>query len=189
MNSSNKGGKGVKSRAPGECRKKSGAKKPGRTKSAEKTEKTKKSTDGRHKKPTKSVSREFMPDAPEKPDLQEKREPLTAAQNDKLLSMLGFAARARKLDVYTEQVIMAVRHNGRPDGITSNGVVIISADASANTKKRIKNACGYYNVECFQSDISSAELSRRIGKSSDVSAVSTFDGGFSGAIKKIICRR
>ncbi len=199
MNSSNKGGKGVKSRAPGECRKKSGAKKPGRTKSAEKTEKTKKSTDGRHKKPTKSVSREFMPDTPdigkpvsdvpEKPDLQEKREPLTAAQNDKLLSMLGFAARARKLDVYTEQVIMAIRHNGRPDGRTSNGVVIISADASANTKKRIKNACGYYNVECFQSDISSAELSRRIGKSSDVSAVSTFDGGFSGAIKKIICRR
>lgn len=108
--------------------------------------------------------------------------------NEKLLSMLGFAARARRLDVYTEQVIMAVRRNGRPGdrGLLANGIVILSQDASDNTKKRIKNSCEYYNVECFQSEISSFELSRRIGKSSDVSAVSTFDGGFAKAIKKII---
>lgn len=113
---------------------------------------------------------------------------MDTALNEKLLSMLGFAARARRLDVYTEQVIMAVRRNGRAGEVKNkaNGIVVISSDASDNTKKRIKNSCEYYNVECFQSDISSFELAARIGKSSDVSAVSTFDSNFAKSIKKII---
>lgn len=64
-------------------------------------------------------------------------------QNDKFFKMLGLATRAG-----------AVRFGGGAvaDGIRAGKVflVILSEDASENTKKRFHNSCSFYEVDCAE---------------------------------------
>ena len=90
--------------------------------------------------------------------------------NGKLLSLLGFAMRAGKLSCGTDRVCDDIRRHGIPDdgdGKTKHplGIVLIAADASANTKKRIINACTYYNMSYYVTGIPADEIGQRTGKS------------------------
>lgn len=110
---------------------------------------------------------------------------------EKLLSLLGFAMRARKLCCGTDKVCDEIRRHGWPNGVKKNGkrpsgIVIIAADASDNTKKRIINACTYYNVGFVITDIFSVELSERIGKSSPSAVCAVFESGFEKGVMNII---
>ena len=119
---------------------------------------------------------------------------------DKLLGLLGIALKAGKLNVGTEQVCDSVRRYGHAERYGDDmpeengkkakihkkaGCVIVASDASANTVKRILNACNYYNVNFFKGTATAAELSDRLGKSGNISAVSVFDKGFTNALLKI----
>ncbi len=110
-----------------------------------------------------------------------------AAHKEKMLSLLGFAMRARKLYCGTDKVCDEIRRHGCCDGISkaenkTAGIVIIAKDASNNTKKRIINACSYYNVGYIIPDILSEELSKRIGKSSPSAVCAVFESGFAKGI-------
>ncbi|WP_017727353.1 YlxQ family RNA-binding protein [Halalkalibacterium ligniniphilum] len=57
----------------------------------------------------------------------------------KWMSLLGLAARARQLVTGEELVIKEVRKRGL-------ALVLLSSDASEQTKKKVLDKCGYYNI-------------------------------------------
>lgn len=114
---------------------------------------------------------------------------IIGAVNSKLLSLMGFAMRAGKLDTGTDRICDEIRRHGLPDddikGYSTKGIVVIAADASDNTKKRIINACKYYRVEFYISALTQNEIASRIGKAS-AAACATFDRGFADGVRKTI---
>ena len=100
---------------------------------------------------------------------------LRAGTEQKLLSLLGFAARGRKLVAGTDLCRDSVR---RGHAI----VTIVVSDASANTKKRIIDACKYYRSDMCIAPVTSAELSHRIGKTGEIMVVSVTDIHFADGI-------
>lgn len=101
----------------------------------------------------------------------------------KLLGMLGLAARARKLITGTELVTEAVR---KQPAKRSNGLVLIAADASENTTKRIENCCTHYHVTCIRIAVGKDELSRAVGKMADVAVCALFEKEMANAVRKIL---
>ena len=77
-------------------------------------------------------------------------------QNDKVLSMLGLAAKAGKIksgEFSTEQAVKSGQAY----------LVIISDEASDNTKKKFYNMTDYYHVPCYSYGDKEA-LGKCIGK-------------------------
>lgn len=98
-------------------------------------------------------------------------------KNNRVLSFLGLASRARKIISGEELVIKGIQ-NGRIS------LVIITIDASENTKKKISDKCTYYDVPykiIFERD----ELGQSIGKFSRV-VVGVTDNGISKQLMKLL---
>lgn len=87
---------------------------------------------------------------------------------DKVLSLLGIAARGRNVvsgEFSTEKAVKA----GKAE------LVIVSSDASENTKNMFENKCSFYKIPIYvYSDRQS--LGRAIGKEMRVSAAVTDKG-------------
>lgn len=113
------------------------------------------------------------------------------AVNSKILTLLGFAMKAGKLETGTDKICDEIRRHGIPSeddsvkGYSSHGIVVIASNASENTKKRIVNACKYYRIEFYISNLSQTDIADRIGKAS-AAACATFDRGFADGIRKAI---
>ena len=60
-------------------------------------------------------------------------------KNDKVLQMLGLAARGRKIESGEFSTEKAVKEG-------KAGLVIVAKDASDNTKKLFRNMCAFYEV-------------------------------------------
>lgn len=103
-------------------------------------------------------------------------------KSEKLLSLLGFAARARRLVFGTE----LCRDAARAGQIS---LVVIAADASPNTKKRIVDACKYYGCDVCQSAVPSAILASRLGKSGVTAVVGLNDHNFIAGITALCARQ
>ena len=99
----------------------------------------------------------------------------------KLLGLLGFAARARKLVTGTDLCRDEVRRGRLP-------LVLVAGDASNNTKKRISDACKYYGTELCVVPISAAELSERIGKTGSIAVIGVTDMNFVNGIAALFER-
>ena len=98
-------------------------------------------------------------------------------QKDRVLSMLGMAAKAGKIEsgeFSTEKAVKGGR--GR--------LVIVSEDASDNTKKMFTNMCKYYKVP-FVVFGTKEELWHWIGKAYRAS-ICILDEGFAKAVLKKI---
>ena len=98
-------------------------------------------------------------------------------QKDRVLSMLGMAAKAGKIEsgeFSTEKAVKGGR--GR--------LVIVSEDASDNTKKMFTNMCKYYKVP-FVVFGTKEELGHWIGKAYRAS-ICILDEGFAKAVLKKI---
>lgn len=96
---------------------------------------------------------------------------LASDKSEKLLSLLGFAARARRLVFGAELCRNAVRAG-------QISLVIVAADASPNTKKRIIDACKYYGCDVCQSEVTASILSSRLGKTGMTAVVGLGDSNF-----------
>ncbi len=96
-------------------------------------------------------------------------------RNDRILSLLGLAVRGRNLvsgEFSTEKAVKA----GKAE------LVIVSSDASDNTKKLFTDKCRFYNIPFYLYG-TKAELGMAIGK--DVrSSVAVMDKGLAEAIIK-----
>jgi len=93
----------------------------------------------------------------------------------KLLGLLGFAARARKLICGTDLCRDAIRRGQLP-------LVIVAGDASENTKKRITDACSYYDADVCLTKLPSSVLSKQIGKTADIAVIGVSDMNFVNGI-------
>lgn len=94
---------------------------------------------------------------------------------NKTLSLIGLAQKAGKIasgEFLTEKAIK--------EGTT--GLVIVSSEASDNTKKRFKNMCAYRNVPLYFFG-SKTELGWAMGKEFRTS-LAVLDEGLSKAIEK-----
>ena len=98
--------------------------------------------------------------------------------NTKLLSLLGFAARARRLVCGTQQRRDEIRRG-------KLSLVIVAQNASENTKKRIGDACEYYGCEMYIAPTTSLELSNRIGKSANIAVIGVADENFANGIRAL----
>lgn len=103
-------------------------------------------------------------------------------RSEKLLSLLGFAARARRLVFGTELCRTAARAG-------QISLVVIAADASQNTKKRVVDACKYYGCDVCQSAVPSAILASRLGKSGVTAVVGLNDHNFIAGITALCARQ
>ena len=96
-------------------------------------------------------------------------------QTDRVLSMIGMAAKAGKIvsgEFSTEKAVK-----------TGKGcLVIVACDASDNTKKMFRNMCDYYHVPMVEYSIKE-ELGRWIGKTYRAS-ICILDEGFANALMK-----
>ena len=98
-------------------------------------------------------------------------------QRDRVLSMLGMAARAGRIEsgeFSTEKAVKTGR--GR--------LVIVAEDASGNTKKMFTNMCKYYEVPLVVFG-TKEELGHWIGKAYRAS-ICILDEGFAKAVLKKI---
>lgn len=104
---------------------------------------------------------------------------------DRLAGMLGMAAKAGKL-VYGLQ-----SHRGKGERRRPPYLVLIAADASENTKKRIRNCCIYYErtYRLLPPSMGQAALSHATGRAGLISCVGVSDEGFSEALRKLTDRR
>ena len=103
-------------------------------------------------------------------------------KSEKLLSLLGFAARARRLVFGTELCRTAARAG-------QISLVVIAADASQNTKKRVVDACKYYGCDVCQSAVPSSILASRLGKSGVTAVVGLNDHNFIAGITALCARQ
>ena len=99
---------------------------------------------------------------------------------ERLGGMIGLAARARNIICGTDLSC---------DGVRSGTVrlVLVASDASANTKKRIKNCCTYYECECKEIPLTTYDLGNSVGKKGAVGVVALTDANFTKGIKNILC--
>ena len=96
--------------------------------------------------------------------------------NDKILSLCGLAKCAGKVTVGTNMVTSFIRGKVKPQ------LVILSSDASDNSKKKISDSCEYHNVKLIFSDYTMIELGHAIGQSGGAACIAVADAGFSKAI-------
>ena len=100
--------------------------------------------------------------------------------SEKIIGLLGLAARAGKLVYGTPMVCDALKDGKKVY------FVFRAKGTSENTHKRIGDRCKYYNVPLVDVELDTVELAHRLGKSSELAAVALTDAGFAEGIKKLI---
>lgn len=93
------------------------------------------------------------------------------------MSLLGLAFRARKVISGEELVVGEIRKQKAK-------LVLLSADASSHTQKKIINKCKYYKIP-FRLVPSREQLGRSIGKSERV-VVAILDEGFAKKLESLL---
>lgn len=96
---------------------------------------------------------------------------------DKILSLLGLAARSRNVvsgEVAAEKAVKSGKA----------WLVIIPADASDNTVKKFVNMCEFREIPCFRYGTKEV-LGHAMGKE-ERSSVAVTDGGFAQSIQKLL---
>jgi ribosomal protein L7Ae-like RNA K-turn-binding protein len=98
-------------------------------------------------------------------------------KSNQWMSLLGLANRARKIISGEELALKEVR-NGKAK------LILLAADASQNTTKKITDKCSYYNVPIKMVE-NREVLGQAIGKESRV-VVAVLDGGFAGKLVTLL---
>ncbi|MBQ7500046.1 MAG: ribosomal L7Ae/L30e/S12e/Gadd45 family protein [Clostridia bacterium] len=99
----------------------------------------------------------------------------------KITGLLGLAARARRLVIGTELVCDALRRG------KTGYLVVVSENASENTKKRLRNCCEYTGAQLQTIPVAPDMLGHSIGKkNASVAAVAVTDANMAKAIRNIL---
>lgn len=104
----------------------------------------------------------------------------TNKTDTRLSGMLGFAMRAGKLVLGTEQVCVAMAtgiKKKRPD------LILIASGTSAATYKKIVVKAEYYGIDCRLLPIDLDELGRLLGKTYAPAALAVVDDGFAKQLR------
>ena len=99
-------------------------------------------------------------------------------ENEKLLRALGLCAKARALVCGTPLVCEALKSKAK-----TVYLVLCANDNAANSAKRLRDRCAYYNVPMTVIDVDGDALAHAIGKSSRVAAVAVTDKNLCHLVK------
>jgi len=91
-------------------------------------------------------------------------------KRDALLS-LGMAKRAGKIVCGTPLVCKALSAKTPP------ALAVLSAHASDNTKKRLRDKCNFYGVALYELDAGTDEISAAVGGNAEMAACAICDQG------------
>ena len=103
-----------------------------------------------------------------------------ATVEERLRGMLGFAMRAGKLMIGTEIVCRAMASRLQPK------LVVIAADVSSSTLKKIVTKCEFYGIKSVQINIGADELGDLLGKTYSPATVGVMDEGFAEQISRLV---
>ncbi|WP_456275458.1 YlxQ family RNA-binding protein [Bacillus sp. AK128] len=92
-------------------------------------------------------------------------------------SLVGLAARARKIISGEELVVKEIQRN-------KVNLVLLSRDASKNTEKKITDKCSYYRIPLSRVD-DRYELGQAIGKDARV-VIGIQDAGFAKKLRTLL---
>jgi Ribosomal protein HS6-type (S12/L30/L7a) len=115
--------------------------------------------------------------------LTEKHEITTVTRDEKILGLLGLAAKAGRLLSGAEKLVDAARSGALN---SQNGLIAVASDASVRTKKNIAIAADENEIKRVEVSVDMRELGRRTGGKGAASAVAVTDRNIAGAIKKLI---
>lgn len=96
---------------------------------------------------------------------------------DKTLSFIGLAARSRNMITGEELTVKGIQRG-------QIFFVIITEDASENTKKKVTDKCKFYNIP-FVTKFNRYDLGHAVGKEARV-VVGITDEGFSKKLEKLL---
>ncbi|MBL1229458.1 YlxQ-related RNA-binding protein [Enterococcus sp. BWB1-3] len=94
---------------------------------------------------------------------------------EKTLNLLGLAMRAGRLITGEEMTVKDIQKN-------KTEFVFIAADASDNTRKKIKDKCSYYEIP-WNDELLQIEISHAIGRQRMIVGVN--DQGFAKKFKEL----
>lgn len=97
--------------------------------------------------------------------------------NQRLSGMLGFAMRAGKLVIGTENVCVAMAKKNKPY------LVAVAADVSEATRKKLFVKCEFYKIKAVQIDMRTDTLGALLGKTYTPACVGVMDEGFARQIE------
>ena len=97
----------------------------------------------------------------------------------RLRGMIGFAMRAGKVIIGTEQVTVGMKRKGS-DRIR---IALVAADASKGTKKKIRTKGEFYGIEVKEIELDTATLGSLLGKTYGPATVAICDDGFAKEIR------
>lgn len=100
--------------------------------------------------------------------------------SEKLLGLIGLAARAGKL-IYGAPMVCEALRKRQPIYY-----VFRAAGTSENTKKRMDDKCRFYNVRLIDLELDMSELAHRLGKSGELAVTALTDESFAKGIEKLI---
>ncbi len=103
----------------------------------------------------------------------------TEAELARLLTFLGLCRRAGKTIHGTPMVCTALAGRKPPF------LVLLSAYASAGTRKRVENKCSFYRVPLLLIQAPTDRLAKAVGKTGDMAAIAVTDEGFARELCKI----
>lgn len=104
-----------------------------------------------------------------------------AEKKRRLAGIIGIAKKAGKLIIGTELVTGGIR-SGAPHKCAA--AVFLACDAAANSEKRIRNCCSYYEVPMETLQLTAEELARAVGKDAPLVTVGVLDPGLAEAISE-----
>ena len=105
--------------------------------------------------------------------------PIPKTRPGRLEGVIGLCRRARKLVCGVDQTCEGIRSG-------NTLLALIACDCSANSLKRLKNCCTYYETENIVIPIPMTVLASAVGKGGECGAVGINDEGFAAAIKKAV---
>lgn len=94
--------------------------------------------------------------------------------------MLGFAMRAGRLVLGTEQVCLAMAASAKKK---RPNLILIAGGTSPATYKKIATKADYYGIECRLLPIDLSELGRLLGKTYAPAALAVVDDGFAKQLR------
>ena len=90
------------------------------------------------------------------------------------LGILGLSRKAGRLICGTPLVCKALGAKRPPS------LVVVSAHASDNTKKKLRDKCAYYKVRLYEFGAETSEMSRALGGHAEVASCAILDEGLAG---------
>jgi len=104
-------------------------------------------------------------------------------KNNKILGLLGLAAKAGDIIFGTENIINLIRANKIN---FRSGLVLIANNTAERTKREICIIAKEFNVPCAGIEVSTEELGHRTGAKGSAAAVAVKNKNLTSALKKLI---